>query len=83
MLLLPLTHNLNSLQLIGLVTALLWFVIAVETWGNAEHCHVWIGDKKRKKYICKFNVECLQGEERIPEDLEKQSDDDGDLIFGV
>lgn len=31
-LLLPLSHDLNSLQLIGLLTTLLWFTIVVETW---------------------------------------------------
>jgi|SRR5947207_12799476 len=83
--LLPLAHNLNSLQLIGTVTALLWFVVAVETWGNAEKCHIWIGEKSRKEYICKYNVRCVQGEETIIEDSdsEKRKSEDGDLIFGV
>jgi hypothetical protein len=82
-LLLPLSHSLNSLQLIGLVTALLWFVIGVETWGNALHCHVWIGDKKRREYVCKYNTRCVQGEEQVPEDAEETSSEEGDIIFGV
>lgn len=82
---LPLAPTLNSLQLIGLVTALLWFVIAVETWGNATKCHVWIGEKNKREYMCKFGERCVQGEERIPDQLgpEKRDSDDGDLIFGV
>jgi hypothetical protein len=83
MLLLPLSHTLNSLQLIGLVTSLLWFVVGVETWGNAERCHVWFGEKNRRQYMCKYNVKCYQGEEQLPPDLEKTKSDDGDLIFGV
>ena len=83
--LLPLAQDLNSLQLIGLVTVLLWFIIAVETWGNAKKCHVWIGEKKRREYVCKYNVRCVQGEERIPDDAEseKRESEEGDIIFGV
>jgi hypothetical protein len=83
--LIPLTDNLNSLQLIGLVTALLWGVIMIETWGNAEKCHVWVGEKTRKEYVCKFNVRCVQGEETIFEDAdsEERSSEDGDISFGV
>jgi hypothetical protein len=76
--------NLNSLQLIGTVCALLWGVIAVETWGNAMCDHVWIGDKKKREYVCKFNIKCVQGEEQIPDDIsEKRSSREGDLCFGV
>jgi hypothetical protein len=82
--LIPLVHNLNSLQLIGTVAALLWFVVALETWGNAEKCHVWIGERTRKEYVCKFNVRCVQGEETIIEDEnETRTSEDGDIIFGV
>lgn len=83
-LLLPLAHNLNSLQLIGIVTALLWFVIGIETWGNAYITHTWIGEKKKKEYTCKYNFKCVQGEERDRYDDEsKRSSEDGDIIFGV
>jgi hypothetical protein len=83
-LLLPLAHSLNSLQLIGIVTALLWFVIGIETWGNAYITHTWCGEKKKKQYMCKYNYKCVQGEEgdRYDED-EKRSSEDGDIIFGV
>jgi hypothetical protein len=83
--LLPLAHDLNSLQLIGIVTALLWFVIAVETWGNAQKCHVWIGNNIKKEYRCKNNFRCCVGEEQIPEDYdsEKRTSEEGDIIFGV
>ena len=81
--LLPLADdNLNSLQLIGLVSALLWFVVGIETWGNAEKCHVWIGDRTRHEYVCKFNVRCVQGEETINEEADSEKDD-GDVVFGV
>jgi len=82
---LPLAENLNSLQLIGTVTALLWFVLAVETWGNAEKCHVWIGNKSYKKYVCKFNYECEQGQERLADDSEseKRRSEEGDINFSV
>jgi len=84
MVLLPLSHSLNSLQLIGLVSALLWFIVGVETWGNAERCHVWFGEKgKRQQYMCKYNIKCYQGEETEPPNLEKTLSEDGDLIFGV
>ena len=82
-LLLPLSHRLNSLQIIGLVCALLWSIVAIETWGNAERCHVWFGEKGRREYMCKYNYKCYQGEELVPPNLEKTSDEDGDLIFGV
>ena len=63
---------------------MLWFVVAVETWGNAEKCHVWIGERSRREYVCKYNVRCVQGEEKIIEDEdEKRKSEDGDLIFGV
>ena len=82
-LLLPLAGDrLNSLQLIGLVTALLWLVIGVETWGNAQKCHVWIGDKKKREYICKYNILCVQGEEKEPEE-EDEKEDGRDLLFSV
>jgi len=82
-LLLPLAGDkLNSLQLIGLVTALLWLVIGVETWGNAQKCHVWIGEKKKREYICKYNIRCVQGEEKEPEE-EDGKEDDTDLLFSV
>jgi len=58
-------------------------VVAVETWGNAEKCHVWIGERTRKEYVCKFNVRCVQGEETIIEDEERRKSEDGDIIFGV
>src|SRR5271169_6286724 len=81
--LLPLTNKLNSLQLIGTVAALLWFIVGIETWGNAEKCHVWIGEKTRHEYVCKFNVtRCVQGEETIIEDGEDEKDD-GDVVYGV
>jgi len=82
---LPLKENLNSLQLIGTVTALLWFVLAVETWGNAEKCHVWIGDKSHKKYVCKLtNYECEQGQEPLVDELDSERrDDEGDISFSV
>lgn len=75
----------NSLQLIGTVTALLWFVVAVETWGSAEKCHAWIGERTRKEYVCKYNIRCVQGEETIIEDggEEQRTSEDGDLVFGV
>jgi hypothetical protein len=83
-LLLPLAHRLNSLQLIALVAALLWFIVAVETWGNAEACHVWIGEKKGQQYICKYNFKCVQGEENIPDGLVLDEDaEEGDIMFGV
>lgn len=84
-LLLPLAgDNINSLQLIGTVCALLWGVIAVETWGNALCEHVWIGDKKKREYVCKFNIKCVQGEEQIPDDIsEKRNSQEGDICFGV
>lgn len=65
------------------MTALLWGVIAVETWGNADCKHIWIGEKKRREYICKFDCDrCVQGQENVPEEREKESED-GDIIFGV
>lgn len=84
-LLLPLIHVLNSLQLIGIVAALLWFIIGVETWGNAQHCHIWIGEKKRREYVCKYNIRCFQGEEKDIEEnnSERISIEDGDINFGV
>lgn len=81
--LLPLANKLNSLQLIGTVAALLWFIVGIETWGNAEKCHVWIGDKTRHEYVCKFDVSRrVQGEENIIEDG-KDEKDDGDIVYGV
>jgi hypothetical protein len=80
--LLPLSQTLNSLELISLVTALLWFTIGVETWGRAAHAHVWIGEKQEREYTCKSNLGCIQGEERIIDDNERMSED-GDIIFGV
>jgi hypothetical protein len=74
---------LNSLQLIGIVTALLWGVIAVETWGNATNTHVWIGEQKKREYVCKFDMRCCQGEENATEEMEKRTSEDGDIIFGV
>jgi hypothetical protein len=77
-------HQLNSLQLIGTVCALLWFVIAVETWGNALCDHVWFGDKQKREYVCKYDTKCLQGEEQNHDDLsEKRNSQEGDIIFGV
>jgi hypothetical protein len=60
-------------------------VVVVETWGCAEKCHVWIGEKTRKEYVCKYNIRCVQGEETIIEDEseEQRTSEDGDLIFGV
>jgi hypothetical protein len=84
-LLLPLAQNLNSLQLIGIVTALLWFVIGIETWGNAYITHTWCGEKKKKEYTCRYNFKCVQGEEgdRFEDEETKRSSEDGDIIFGV
>jgi hypothetical protein len=70
------------LQLIGTVAALLWLVVGIETWGNAEKCHVWVGEKGRREYVCKFNVRCVQGEETVIEEVDSEKED-GDLVFGV
>lgn len=83
MLLLSLADSLNSLQLIGTITALLWFVVAVETWGNAEKCHVWVGEECKREYVCKYNLRCLQGEEQIPDEVEDELKEDGDIGFSV
>jgi len=79
---LPLVNKLNSLQLIGTVAALLWFIVGIETWGNAEKCHVWIGDKMKHEYVCKYNIRCVQGEEVDIEDRDEE-EDDGDVVFRV
>jgi hypothetical protein len=83
-LLLALADSLNSLQLIGTVTALLWFVIAIETWGNAEKCHVWIGDSGKRMYTCKSGLCCVPGEEPVQEDsAEYEGRETGDISFSV
>jgi hypothetical protein len=82
---LPLAENLNSLQLIGTVTALIWFLLAIETWGNAEKCHVWIEGKERREYVCKGNFRCVQGEEQLFDDSESEKTDgeEGDINLSV
>lgn len=82
---LSLADYLNSLQLIGTVAALLWFVIAVETWGNAQKCHIWFGnDDCRPEYICKnTGIRCVQGEEPVQEGEENEKEEDGDIVFSV
>jgi hypothetical protein len=52
--------------------------------GTAEACHVWIGEKGKQEYTCKYNIKCVQGEENLPEDLviEEDSKEDGDIVFG-
>jgi hypothetical protein len=83
---LPLATNLNSLQLIGTVTALVWFLLAVETWGNASKCHVWIEGSKKTEYMCKHNYRCVQGEERLFDDSESEktrTSEDGDINLSV